>query len=139
MKGDGFGIAYARNMAYQTSFLIRYTYFYGWNLGMIRYADSLSTKQIAFFGTRHKNNAVVDAEGELSPAVQQSSHSQICQCEQSSSLTDLSAIQVFRCYHHLCNSMFFIDLCQFATRIGCKAIGAIQYFRYIHCRIRHRD
>ena len=92
---------------------------------MSRYADSLSTKQIPLFGTRYKNNTIVDSKSQLSPAVHQSRYSQVCQCEQGSPLTNPSAIQMIRRYQHLSHSMFCINFRKPATRLGCKAISSI--------------
>lgn len=112
-------------MANQTTRLIRHTDLDGWNFGMIRYADSLCTQQITLLSTRNKHDTVVDSKGELSPTIHEGSYGQVCQSKQSSPLTHLSAIQMFRCHQHLSNSMFAVNFCQPATSIGRKAICSI--------------
>ena len=93
---------------------------------MVADADGFSPEQVAFLGTGYKHDAVADAEGELFTIVHQGGDCQICQGEQCTSLTDIPAVQVVIGDQHLGDGMIGVHLCYPATRIGCKAISAIQ-------------
>ena len=93
---------------------------------MVADADGFSPKQVAFLGAGYKHNAVADAEGELFTLVHQGGDCQISQGEEGASLTDIPSVQVVIGDQHLGDGMIGIHLCYPATRIGCKAIRAIQ-------------
>ncbi len=113
-------------MADEAAFLIGDPDFDGWNLVMVADADGFCTKQVAFLGAGYKHDAVADAEGELFTIVHQGGDCQICQGEEGASLTDIPPIQVIIGDQHLGDGMIGIGLCYPATRIGCKAVCAIQ-------------
>ena len=93
---------------------------------MVADADGFSPEQVAFLGTGYKHDAVADAEGELFAIVHQGGDCQISQGEEGASLTDIPSVQVVIGDQHLGDGMIGVHLCYPATRIGCKAICAIQ-------------
>ena len=64
-------------MTDEATFLIGDTYFDGRNLMMITDADGFCMKMVALFRTRHKHDAVADADGELTSCVHQGSDGEV--------------------------------------------------------------
>ena len=125
-NGDGLAIPHSCDVANQSSFLIGHANFHRGNLRMVSHIHSLSAKHIAFLGTRHKHDAVADAEGQLSATIHQGCYRQVGQGKQCPTLTNVSTIQMHIRHLHLCHSMLLVHLRNPATCIGCKPVRAIQ-------------
>ena len=123
---DRLAVTHACDVTDETAFLVGDADFDGRNLVMVADADGLCAKQVTLFGTRYKDDAVIDADGELAPTVHQGCDGQVGQCKQSASLTDVCPIQMLLRHHHFCHSMFCVYFCYPATSIGCKTIRTIQ-------------
>lgn len=93
---------------------------------MVGYEDGLCTKHISLFSTCHIHDAIADAESEVPMIVHYCGYCQVCQCEQSPSLTYVSAVKMVFRHLHLSHSMQSINFSNPATGVCSKSVVSIK-------------
>jgi len=88
--------------------------------------NGFGTQLIAFMGAGDEHDAIGDTEGEVAAVVHQGGNGEVGKGKESTTLADMTAIQVLGCDGHLGNGMLGIDLGNLATCIGSEAVCAIQ-------------
>ena len=88
--------------------------------------NGFGTEGVALMGAGHVDDAVGDAEGELSLAVHQGGDGEVGQCEKCPALADIASVQVTGRHRHDGNGMAFVDFRYPAACICCEAVCTVQ-------------
>ena len=130
--GLGFAVAHAGDVADEAAELVGDANLDRGNLGVVGDVDGLGTKGVALVGTRHKHDAVADAEGELSAVVHQRCYGQVGKGEQCAALAHMSTIQMFGRNGHLGHGVLAVEFGNPTAGIGGKTVVTVQEFLYVH-------